>query len=146
MFEHFAVVGNWLLWFLIKHKYSLQNIAISFILINFFIFYHSAEFTTDIEAPPNVWDNLFYVVEAWAYVFFALVIIALNHNWKYRVCWVSMLAFFATRAMCMIIAVTWGLSINAQIFVAVMFYQALGTILLITFLPVIKWSLHLDGK
>lgn len=135
-----------LYWLLLKYKYPLQNMTISFLLINFTFFYAYADFTEYTPAQTNFWDALWYVIEAWLFVLFALVFAALNYRKSYRRIWAILALFLSIRATWTISAVILGVSVNEKIIMSLMFYLTFLTIFIIAFYPYILKLIDLCQK
>lgn len=131
-----------LYWLLLKYKYPLQNATITFLLINFFFFYSSADFSSDTGPETNFWDALWYVIEAWLYVLFALIPAALNYKKSYRAVWSILALFLSIRATWEISAVILGVNVNEKIIMSCMFYLTCVTIFSIAFYPQVRWATH----
>lgn len=135
-----------LYWLLIKYKYQVQNMTISFLLTNFVFFYAYADFKHYTPKQQNFWDALWYVVEAWLYVLFSLVFTALNFKKSYRAIWAILTFFLSIRAIWTISAVIFGVSVNEKKAMAAMFCLTFLTICIIALYPQIMKIINLWEK
>lgn len=139
-------IVDYLYWLLLKHKYPIQNLTISFILINFLLLYSEADYKNDTGPETNFWVGMWFVIEAWIYALFALICTALNFNKKYRVVWGVMFIFLSIRAIWEISAVLLGVSVNEKIIMSLMFYLTFLTIFIIAFYPYVRKIINLCRK
>ena len=119
-------------------KYVWQDILITLILVNFAMLYATADYTTYTDAYPNVWDNFWYIIEAWVYAVMAIAFNKINTEKKYKLCWKIMATFLSIRAIWEVSAVTQGVSVNEKLAMSILFIITFITIFLVTFLPLLK--------
>ena len=117
--------------------YKFQSLVITFILFSFAILYAKADYSQDYEAV-EIWDNIWYICEAFMFFLLALCIAFLNYENNYKGVWLLIAVFLFVRFIWEIIAVAKGLSVNDKKAICVIFILICTTVLCLTYLPFIR--------
>lgn len=127
---------------ILKHIVT-QDLLIVTICFQFEVFYGTADFTKLTEAPQNIWDKTWYVVEGFTYAAFASYFALRKSAWNYVVAWSMLAVFLLIRAIWEIYAVRHGWDVNMKIAAAILFTLISFICFIIIVLPYLKkiWQL-----
>lgn len=107
-------------------------------VFQFLVFYGTADFSKPTEAPPNVWDKIWYVTEALTYAAFASYSGQKSKDANLAAVWKLLALFLIIRSIWTIWAVIYGWDENMKIAMAIFFYLISFISFLIICLPTIR--------